>query len=327
MERRAFLASAASAALPDEPPTRIGFLGGGHVHTPEKVRVVKASGRWELAGMAEDDPQVRRQFEKAGVAFVPRERLLGDPSIRVIAVGSGVGQHARDARAALEAGKHVHLEKAPAATLGEFRGLIEIARQKDLRLQMGYMWRYNPAINAALEAAGMGRLGEVYLVRGTIHTLLSPAQRAAPAEFHGGMMFELGCHLIDPIVRLLGRPERVTPFLRRTGRYEDSLRDNTMAVLEYPRAIATVASAAVQPGAGGHRTFEILGSSGTAAVRPIEPPTLAIDAGKGPQNLPMPAYRRYVDDFAELEAAVRLGKPLAITPEQDLAVQEAIMRA
>ena len=323
MNRRVFVSAAATVAFAQPPRLRIAFLGAAHVHTPGKVPVVRALPEYELAGMVEDDPAIRAPYEKAGIPILPLDRVLHDESIRVIAVDSAVADHARHARMALEAGKHVHVEKPPATNLADFRALVDLALRKRLLMQMGYMWRYNPAINAALDAARNGTLGDVFMVRANINTLLTPEQRAPLVPFRGGQMFELGCHLIDPIVRLLGRPEKVAPFLRRSGRYDDTLNDNCIAVFEYPRALAVVSSATLQPDAGPHRALEIMGTGGTAVVSPIEPPALRIRT----RGVPMPPYRRYVDDFKDLAAAIAEGRPLAITPQQDLLVQETLLRA
>ena len=77
-----------------------------------------------------------------------------------------------------------------------------------------------------------------------------------------------------------------------------------------------------------------MGTKGTAVVNPIEgPPRLRIDlnsaAGSykaGTQTLTF-SYRRYVDDFVELAAAVRGEVKLRVTPEEDLIVQETLLRA
>jgi len=55
--------------------------------------------------------------------------------------------------------------------------------------------------------------------------LVDPAERRRLAEFPGGMMFELGCHLIDLVVGVLGKPEAVTPFLQHAGAVADGLAD------------------------------------------------------------------------------------------------------
>ncbi len=337
MNRRKFLSTSLAASTAAGAPSRIrvGFLGASHSHAADKIRIARESADWELAGIWEPDPVLRTQFAKQGLRLVEREALLGDPGIPVIAVESEVKPHAEYARLALEAGKHVHLEKPPAVNMADMRALVELAGRKRLLLQMGYMWRYHPGINAALDAARKGWLGDVYLVRGTMNTLIGADRRPEWALFHGGQMFEQGAHLIDPLVRLLGRSQKVTHFLRHHGAFADNLFDNTVAVFDYQRAMGIICSAVLQPGATAHRTFEILGSNGTAVVRPIEqPPTLRIDLAKaagpyqaGAQEVSLGPFRRYSGDFVELAEAVRGARPLAITPQEDLLVQEALLRA
>jgi predicted dehydrogenase len=334
MDRRVFTASALAAALRAQDRIRIGFLGVSHSHAADKVRIARESPVWDLAGVCEDNPKVRAEYDKAGVRLRSRAELLADNTIAVIAVESDVPNHARDARMALEAGRHIHLEKPPSDNMKEFRDLVTLAGSKRLLMQMGYMWRYHPGINKSIEAARNGWLGEIHLVRGTMNTLIGADRRPEWALFHGGQMFEQGGHLIDPMVRLLGPPLNVTPVLKKHGRFEDNLRDNTVAVFEFPKALGVILSSVLQPGATRHRTFEILGSNGTAVVRPIEPATLEIDLVKaagpykaGIQKVDLPPFQRYVGDFEELARAVRTKQPLAVTPEQDLLVHDALLRA
>ncbi len=317
-----------------EARVKIGFFGGSHSHAWAKVQIALRSPRYELAGIWEPDAALRAKYEAAGAPALSRGRILDDASIQVIAVESDVMDHAAHAQLALDAGKHVHLEKPPADTLEKFRALVELAGRNRRLMQMGYMWRYNPAINTVLRAAREGWLGEIYLVRGMINTAIAAERRPEWARFRGGQMFELGSHLVDPLARLMGRPTQVTAVLRKHGKYNDDLKDNTAATFEWPRALGIITSATLQPGAGAHRSFEILGSNGAAVVRPIEPPTLRLDLAKaagpyaaGSHDIPMPPYRRYEDDFAELAAAVSEGAPLSVTPREDLLVHETLMRA
>lgn len=335
MNRRDFLAGAlvAPAASPAR-RIRIAFLGASHSHAEGKLQVVRENPAFELAGIAESDPSLRAKYEKAGARILTSEQLLGDATIQAVAVESAVKEHARHARMVLEAGKHLHLEKPPSDNLKEFRQLVALAQRHRLLMQMGYMWRHHPGINAVLEAARKGWLGDVYLVRGTMNTLIAAEHRWEWGLFRGGQMFEQGCHLIDPMVRLLGRPLKVTPVLRKHGAFNDNVADNTVAVFEFPRALGVIVSSMLQPGGGRHRAFEVCGSNGNAVVRPIEPPLLQIDLVKpaGPyqantQTVPLPDYRRYVGDFAELAEAIRAQRPLSVTAEEDVLVHETLLRA
>lgn len=337
MRRRELLLAGAAtavnmAAAPER--IRIAFIGGQHSHALEKARVLKASADWELVGVVEESPEVAGQYEKLGVPRISREAALEDKTIPVIAVESAVKNHEEHAVLALRAGKHVHIEKPMAHTREGMNDIAREARSRKLLVQSGYMWRYNPGFQKVIEAAKSGWLGEIYAVRGMINTLIAPERRPEWALFKGGQMFELGCHLIDPLVRILGSPVRVQSTLRKHSDHSDKLADNTIAVFEYPKALAVVQSSTLQPGAGSHRSFEVLGSNGTAVIRPLEQPVLDIDLAKaagpykaGKQRIELPKYQRYVDDFVELAAAVRGSKQLVASLEQEVAVNEALLRA
>jgi len=341
MNRRTFLYSmlgsavaTSSANLAQDAKIKIAFLGGSHSHAKDKVKVVQESPLYELVGLFEEDPQLREYYQRSGVALLSRDQILNEKSIQVVAVESAVKDHSPNARLVLQAGKHVHVEKPPSDDLNGFKSLVAESEKRQLLMQVGYMWRYNPGIKAALEAAREGWLGKVYLLRGMMNTLISGDRRPEWGQFKGGQMFEQGSHIIDPMVRLMGRPLKVTSTLKRHGPFDDSLMDNTVAILEWEGALGVITSATLQPGAGPHRSLEILGSNGTAVVRPIEGPALQIDLVKpaGPyqsksQQVSLPAYRRYVDDFVELATAIRSRKSLSVSSSQELAIQETLLRA
>jgi predicted dehydrogenase len=328
-------AVAASPLLGAQTPprrVRIGFLGVAHSHGPPKLRLAQTGADWEFVGLAEDDPVLRAKHAAAGVRIVPAAELVR--RCEVIAVESANSDHFRHARLALEAGCHVHVEKPPATTVEEFRELLALAAARGRLLQLGYMWRHHPGFAKLSEAVRNGWLGEVSLVRATMNsTYRTDAARREIAALPGGGMMELGCHVIDQLVRLMGEPRAVSTTHRTHGA-ADALADNSVAVFEFPRALGIVHINLLQPGAGGHRTFEVIGSNGTATLRPIEPPALEFDladaAGpykKGRQNLLLPKYERYVPEFAELAGVVREGRGLNATAEEDLRVQEWLVRA
>jgi len=323
LSRRSLLLSLAA-----RPPIGIGFIGTSHSHGPAKVATVRANPAYRLIGVTEAPPGV------TDVPVLSRQALLAHKDIEVIAVESEVRDHARDGLAVVQAGKHLHLEKAPADNLRDFQAIVATARRTNRVLQIGYMWRYHPGINLALDAARQGWLGQVYLIRGCIGNLLAGDRRPSWAEFKGGNMFELGGHILDPAVRLLGRPKRVTPFLQSHGNFKDGLADNTVAILEFDRAMAILHGSNLQPHSGRYRAFEVHGSNGVVIVNPIEPPAVTVDLEKaagpykaGSQQVPMPTYKRYVDDFIELATAIRSEGKLRVTYDEDLLVQEILLRA
>lgn len=335
LPRRQFLAAPAAALFQGGRKVRAAFLGASHPHAVAKVRMVNTSPDYELAGVWEDAPRVRAALEKQNeLRWLTKEQILADRSIEAVFIEGGVPEHGPLAIAALEAGKHCHIEKPAADRLSDMRRIAGLAQSRRLVIQSGYIFRYNPAVERALEAARRGWLGEVYSIHARMNVLTGPDLRPEHGRFAGGQMFEMGSHLIDVIVRLLGRPRRVTPFLRHDGNFADAFQDNTVAVLEYPRCLAVVVSSALQPNASQHRALEIFGTEGTAVVRPFEPPALELDligaAGpyvKGRQKVALPPYERYAGEVAAFARAVRGEQPLDTTPETELAVTEVLLAA
>ena len=292
---------------------------------------MRESADWDLVGIHAETDKLRDTYAKVGCPLLSPEELLR--AAEVIVVESAVRDHFRHTKLALNAGKHVHVEKPPAVTRAEFHELQSLAAARGCLMQMGYMWRYHPGIDKLIEAVQRGWLGEVTLVRGAINSNYpSAAARHELAEFRGGGMWELGCHLIDAVVRMLDMPLKISSTLRAHGSFNDQLADNTVAIFEYPRALAIISVNLMQPNASAHRFLEITGTNGTATLRPIEPPILQFDLAKaaGPyaaklQTIPLPKYQRYVPELADLADAVRTHRPLAVTPDTDLSVHENSM--
>ncbi|MCC7375220.1 MAG: Gfo/Idh/MocA family oxidoreductase [Verrucomicrobiales bacterium] len=348
MRRRSFLrrglwASSAVALAPtilsksraaDPSPRRpkVGFLGVAYSHAAEKIRLLRASSEFEFVGVWAETEALASKYREQGVAIRSRDEILRLAEVAV--VESEVATHATLALEALEAGCHVHLEKPPAETMADFDRVLAAARERKRLLQVGYMWRLNPGLNAVFEAVRSGWLGEVFLVRATINNTLETARRREWAGFKGGVLFELGSHMLDAVVRLLGKPNQVVPVLKTHGSSTDTLADNNVVVLEYPKTTAVISSSTLQPNAGAHRAFEVLGTRGTAVVRPLEQPVLELDlaeaAGpysRGRQTVPLPAYRRYEGEFAQLASSLREDRVLAVTLEQERDVQETLLKA
>jgi predicted dehydrogenase len=90
--------------------------------------------------------------------------LLDDPSIEGVAIATSVRSHFELARAALEAGKHVLVEKPMAASSREASELIDLAEGRGLVLMPGHTFLYSPPVNAVRDLIRSGELGDIYFV-------------------------------------------------------------------------------------------------------------------------------------------------------------------
>jgi predicted dehydrogenase len=344
--RRRFLTTAAAGAslaasvARAKPKTiRTGLLGTQHGHLDGKLKAMLDSPHYEVVAACEPDEAQRkkRQGEQlfSGLRWVSQDELLGDSSIDLVVVECRVWDAIPFGQAVIGANKHLHLEKPPSEKMEPFRRLVEEARKKKLLLQMGYLWRFHEGSVRALEAMRQGWLGEVYMVRGTINTNLGDESRATIGRYSGGIMFELGCHMVDRVVDFLGRPQATKSWIRHDTGRPDKLADNTLAVFEYERALGLIVSSALMPNQTEHRSIEIIGSDGSIMVQPMEPvPRMRVNMRRalGPykegwQDVPLPPQPRYVADFKELARALQTGTPLKYSYDYELMLQESVLRA
>jgi predicted dehydrogenase len=266
--------------------------------------------------------------------WLTEEQLFNTPGLKAVAVETEVKDLLPVAERCVGAGVHVHLDKPAGESLPQFRRLLDAAASRRLTIQLGYMFRYNPGFEFCFRAAREGWLGKIFSVDAVIGKAVGADERAKLVPYRGGTMFELGCHVIDAVVNLMGRPDQVTPFARRTGKFPDALLDNQLATLEYVGAIVTVRSSLVEVNGGERRQFVVCGDGGTVDLRPLEPPALRLALAearggykKGYQDVALAALPRYAADFADLARVIRGEKKFAWSPAHDLAVQETVLRA
>lgn len=345
MDRREFLqmagaGSLAQAAAQAAPSViRVGLLGTKHSHATGKLKAMQNSPDYEIAGVCESDADARAKEEKDprfhGLKWMSEEQLLSDRSIHLIVVECRVWEALAWGRKVIDAGKHLHLEKPPGNSWAPFKELVEDARRKKLLLQTGYVWRCHEGINAAIEAARKGWLGEILMVRGTMNSDRGATERAVEAKYRGGGLFELAGHVIDRTVELLGRPKTVKSWLRHDTNHPDKLADNNLTVFEFDKSLAVIAQSAQMAGSTDHRSFEVIGTDGTIMVWPeASPPRMRVHMRKpqgsykaGWQDITLPPQPRFVGDFKELARVLKTGEPLKLSYDHELLLQETLLRA
>lgn len=326
-----------AVAQPARPRIKIGQIGVGHGHAG-KLAVFRRSADYEVVGIAEPDAALRQRAEGQevyrGLPWLTQEQLLGAPGLQAVLVETRVGDLLGTAEACVAAGKHVHLDKPAGASLPQFRRLLAAATRQRLLVQMGYMYRYNPGFTLLLEFFRRGWLGELFEIHAVMSKVVAADERRALAAFRGGVLFELGCHVIDLIVYVMGKPREVAPFAQHASRSDDNLMDNMLAVLTYPRATAAVRSSALEVEGFGRRHLVVCGAEGTIHIQPLDNPSVRVALSRargehqaGYQDIRLPRYTRYVDDAADMARIIRGDKASDFSSEHDLAVQETLLQA
>lgn len=346
MNRRFFIASSTAALFSTNllgqksgsvSKIKIGQIGTLHAHARGKFQAIRDQPEtYDLVGVVEDDPARRRLLEKsdafAGVSWMTEQELLGTKGLQAVAVETEVSQLVPTGLRCIEAGKHIHLDKPGGISLPRFKRLLESAESAGLIVQIGYMLRYNPAFQFMYHAVREGWLGEIMEIDCMMGKMANEETREAIGRFAGGGMFELGGHVIDSILHMLGKPKSVTGFAHRTQ--GDGIADNQLAVLDFEQAIATVRINHRDPFGGPRRRFQISGDKGSIEIQQLESGNLKLylDApsggyAKGLQSLSLGKEGRYDGEFRDLAKVIRGEKPFDWSYEHDLNTQEALLRA
>jgi predicted dehydrogenase len=318
-------------------PIKIGQIGVGHAHA-SKLSVYRSSADYEVVGMVESDPVLREQAKSQEVyrdlPWMTQEQLLNVSGLQVVLVETKVNDLLDTAEACVQAGKHIHLDKPAGDSLSQFERVLKFAEQQKLLVQMGYMYRYNPAVVLLRQFLKQGWLGDIFEAHAVMSKVVSGSDRKNLAEFRGGMMFELGCHILDLVVGVLGEPKQVSAHSQHASAIQDGLADNTLAVLSYPRALATIKSSAMEVDGSARRHLVVCGTEGTFHIQPLDNPSARVSLSsardkykKGTHELTFPKYVRYVDDAADMARILRGEKPSDFSYQHDLAVQRTLLKA
>ena len=338
MKRRHFLttvlaASASTRLQAAEARVRIGQIGTQHAHAAGKMEGLRRlSDLYEVVGLAGADKTGDEVYQ--GLPRMGEDELLALPGLQAVAVETRVEDSCRTALKALRANKHLHLDKPGALDHAEFSAMRLEAERRQLTVQMGYMLRYNPAFTLLFQAQREGWLGEILEIDAMIGKLADAGTRKNIGALDGGGMFELGCHVIDAAITLMGKPDEVHGFSTPT-QPADGVKDNQIAVLVYPKTTVTIRCNHADPFGGPRRRFQVAGTKGAMEILPLESgeATLYVNASHGPwkkgrQQVKLEVPRgRYDNDLTDFAKVVRGQKKLAWSAAHDIAVHETVMRA
>jgi predicted dehydrogenase len=148
------------------PPARVAVVGLGY-WGPNLVRNLHEISSGEavaVCDLREDQLETIKRRYPALRTTTRFSDLLDDPGIDAVAIATPVSTHAKLASAALEAGKHVFVEKPLAASSAEAEDLISIANREGLVLMPGHTFLYSPPVNLIRSLIEAGELGEIYFI-------------------------------------------------------------------------------------------------------------------------------------------------------------------
>jgi predicted dehydrogenase len=189
---------------------RVGFLGTGWIGR-HRMQSILATG--VVKAVAINDPSRECSSEAArlapGAAVVPSLEAMLDERLDGIVIATPSALHAGQAIAALERGVAVFCQKPLGRNAAEARAVVDTARAADRLLGVDLSYRRTAATEAIEGPIRGGEIGDVFAVDLTFHNAYGPdkAWFYDRAQSGGGCVIDLGVHLVDLALWLLGFPE------------------------------------------------------------------------------------------------------------------------
>ncbi|MCI8388136.1 MAG: Gfo/Idh/MocA family oxidoreductase [Clostridiales bacterium] len=251
-------------------PIKIAQIGTGHDHASVIWDSLKKnSDCFELIGLAEPIEANRdRIYSDAKVYTV--DELLKMDDLEAVVIEAGKEHEIKYAQMFADKGIPVQVDKPGSADFDEWATFVNTMKKKHLPFGIGYMYRFNPLVNQAYEMMKRGELGDIFSVEAQMSVRHDKEKREWLGKYKGGMMYYLGCHLIDMVCMFKGIPDEVIPLSSTTGNEGVESEDYGFAILKYSNGVSFVKANASEVNGYERRQLVISGTKGTYEIRPWE---------------------------------------------------------
>ena len=271
-------------------------VGAGDIAHKRIMPALDAEPRSEIGAVCDT------VAERAQAAAAPRnarvhtdlaEALKAD-DIDAVYVCTPVFLHVPHAVAALEAGKHVLVEKPAALNHAQARELVAAADRSDRKCGVAYFRRLAPKYAMAEEMIREGEFGQIVLIRMTYFSWFDPKQgepkywRVVPERSGGGPISDMGTHMFDVLIGLLGMPQTVYAKAE-TLTHDYAVEDSSVAIMKMPDGAQVMASFNWNSKTWSHE-FEIVGTEAKVKWHPYDSDTVVKTVGRDITEVPAPNH-------------------------------------
>jgi predicted dehydrogenase len=286
----------------------VGFgLGAKVFHAP----FVSAVPGLRLTAIVERSSDQSKQAYPETRTLRSIDALVADPEIDLVVVTTPNETHFDFARKALEAGKHVVIDKPFAATSAEAHFLIELADAQKRIVAPFHNRRWDGDFLTVKKIIGEGTLGRIVTIESHFDRY-RPLQRENTWKEAGnlanGLLMDLGPHLLDQAVALFGVPRTITASVR-TDRDTTAIEDAFDICLGYDRLLYWARSSMVACDASPR--FLLHGTNGSYKKFGLDPQEPALVAGAIVPHLNAPDSDRWLDEAEEMWGTLTVAPNLA----------------
>lgn len=192
-----------------KPELTWGVLGTARVAQKAIIPAIQALKHQKVVALASRDLNRAREFSapfQIPQLYDRYEDLLSDDNVQAVYIPLPNSEHAPWALKALQAGKHVLVEKPFATSAQEAQEILALAEEKGLVLMEAFMYRYNPRVAKVLELVQGGDLGKLRFIESSFSfPLENPDDIRLIPSLGGGALYDMGCYCVNYQRLLAGR--------------------------------------------------------------------------------------------------------------------------
>lgn len=196
----------------------------------------------ELAAIVERNSNLAAERYPGVTTYRTLDAMLADPTLDLIVISTPTGAHFEQARQALEAGKNLVVDKPMCAASAEIAELINLAAKKKVLLTAFHERRWDSEFQTTQKLLCEGSLGRLVHFESTLDRWQTASRKPWKdnPELGGGVLLDLGTHLVDQALALFGKPEAVSAEVlrERDGAGAD---DSFTLRMRYPSISVTLA--------------------------------------------------------------------------------------
>ncbi len=294
----------------EKPPVKIGIVGCGRATTVLHLPALQFVPGAKVVALADPDPgPLHRASQQFAVEQCVSDyrALLENPTIEAIAICAPVQFHVEIALAALDAGKHLFIEKPLSLTLEECDRLIDRAAGLSLQIMLGFNTRWHRLTRQARTMFQQGTVGPLEVVRSNLLTNYNkdlPEWRKRRISGGGGLL-EMAMHHFDLWKYVLNEEVEEVSAHTRSGTWEDESATVTARLGSGALASATFSECATQT-----NSMEIYGREGSLGIdfyRFDGLQTSTTSENSGNIHARIRGLKKFVNEFPEAIATNRQG--------------------
>ena len=214
---------------------RTAIVGYGLAGRLFHAYLVSRAAGLKLAAVASRDPERRAQAERdwAVDTYETLSGLLADDGIELVILATPHHTHASLAIEAMEAGRHVVVDKVMCMSAAEAGDMIAVSRRRGVMLSVFHNRRWDWGYLTVRKAVEDGLLGDPFLVERAVHRFrASRGWRTSRAE-SGGLLYDWGAHLVDQGLQLMGARPMAVHSKGHKHRWEGDIEDHVTCTLYF----------------------------------------------------------------------------------------------